>query len=68
MKKMILALFITVLNFATTCFGAFAAETDKVVKILAIGNSFSVDAIEQHFYDLAKADIPLAKYIMENKK
>ncbi len=56
MKKMILALFITVLNFATTCFGAFAGETDKVIKILAIGNSFSVDAVEQHFYDLAKAE------------
>lgn len=29
--------------------------TDKVVKVLAIGNSFSDDAIENYFYDLAKA-------------
>ena len=27
----------------------------SVIKILAIGNSFSEDAIESHFYDLAKA-------------
>ena len=44
------------LSFTATCLGAFAGETDKVIKILAIGNSFSVDAIEQHFYDLAKAE------------
>lgn len=29
---------------------------NKTVKILAIGNSFSRDAIEQNLYDLAKAD------------
>ena len=28
----------------------------KVVKILAIGNSFSADAIEQHLHELAKAE------------
>lgn len=55
MKKIICQLFVTVLSF-TSSFGALAGETDKVIKILAIGNSFSVDAIEQHFYDLAKAE------------
>ena len=55
MKKMIYKLLITILSF-TTCFGASAGETDKVIKILSIGNSFSVDALEQHFYDLAEAE------------
>ena len=32
------------------------AQHDKVVKILTIGNSFSEDAVEQHLYDLAKAE------------
>ena len=32
------------------------AQSDNVVRILAIGNSFSEDAVEQHLYDLAKAD------------
>ena len=35
---------------------AMNAQTDKVVRILSIGNSFSEDAVEQHLYDLAKAD------------
>ena len=32
------------------------AQTDKVVRILAIGNSFSEDAVEQHLHDIAAAD------------
>lgn len=32
------------------------AQKDDVVKILAIGNSFSQDAVEQYLYDLAAAD------------
>lgn len=32
------------------------AKTDKIIKVLSIGNSFSEDAVEQHLYDLAKAD------------
>lgn len=32
-----------------------AKEKEDVVKILAIGNSFSVDALENHFYELAQA-------------
>lgn len=35
--------------------GANQAKPDGVVRILAIGNSFSVDALESHLYDLAKA-------------
>ena len=30
-------------------------KDDDVVRILAIGNSFSVDALEDHFYELASA-------------
>lgn len=35
---------------------AMNAQTDKVIKILTIGNSFSEDAVEQHLHDIAKAD------------
>lgn len=35
---------------------AFAAQPQKVVKILSIGNSFSVDAVEQNLYELAQSD------------
>lgn len=38
------------LSFSTAC-----GET-KVVKILAIGNSFSQDAVEQYLHELAEAD------------
>ncbi len=31
-------------------------EREKIIKVLAIGNSFSEDAIENNLYDLAKAD------------
>ena len=32
------------------------AKTDKVVKILAIGNSFSQDAVEQYLFEIAASD------------
>jgi hypothetical protein len=35
---------------------SYARRPQKTVRILAIGNSFSVDAIEQNFYELAKAE------------
>ena len=41
--------------FCLMC-GVMNAQPDKVVKILTIGNSFSEDAVEQHLYDLAKAE------------
>ena len=56
MKKIAIVLFLIVASFITIPFAGFAGETGKVIKILAIGNSFSADAIEQHFYDLAKAE------------
>ena len=36
--------------------GVMEAQTDKVVRILAIGNSFSANAVEQHLHDIAAAD------------
>lgn len=48
-KSVVLALFCLVSV-------SMSAKTDKVVKILAIGNSFSVDAVEQYLYELAQAD------------
>ena len=41
--------------FCLMC-GVMNAQSDKVVKILTIGNSFSEDAVEQHLYDLAKTE------------
>ncbi len=35
-------------------FTAVAAKSDKVIRILAIGNSFSEDAVEQYLYELGK--------------
>lgn len=32
-----------------------SAQTEKIVRILSIGNSFSADAVEQHLYDIATA-------------
>lgn len=34
---------------------SFTVEAQNVTKILAIGNSFSGDALEEHFYEIAKA-------------
>lgn len=56
-------LFIAVLlaMFATSAFAADtstpvpAKKNDGIIRILAIGNSFSEDAIEQYFYELAEA-------------
>ena len=49
---------ITVIAIALLCLlpNAVNAKTDNVIKILAIGNSFSEDAIEQHFHELAEAE------------
>ena len=56
MKKIICTCLLGILSFASAFNAASAGGKDKVIKILAIGNSFSVDALEQHFYDLAKAE------------
>lgn len=39
-----------------TFFSYEKPNKDSVIKILAIGNSFTEDAVEQYLYDLAKAD------------
>ena len=44
------------LLFAFAFFSFDLAAQEKVLKILAIGNSFSEDGIENYLYDLAKAD------------
>lgn len=44
------------LLFIVTAFVLMGANAAKVVKILAIGNSFSEDAIEQNLHELADAD------------
>lgn len=41
---------------ALVCIMSFAAAQRDTVRILAIGNSFSEDAVEQHLYDLAKEE------------
>ena len=41
--------------FCLMC-GIMNAQPEQVIKILTIGNSFSEDAVEQHLYDLAKAE------------
>src|SRR5690606_1951177 len=58
--------FFLVLVFAMPGFVVFGIENshkgkdDRVIKILAIGNSFSADAVEQYLYELADAaDIPV---------
>ena len=56
MKKSITILLLTLFCLSSEYNKVCATENEKVVKILAIGNSFSVDALEQHFYDLAKAE------------
>lgn len=50
--------FVKVLLLVFFCLmgGVMNAQPDKVVRILTIGNSFSEDAVEQHLFDLAKAE------------
>ena len=53
MKSITKFLFLALLLLAPS---SLSAKTEKVIKILAIGNSFSEDAVEQNLYDLALAD------------
>lgn len=50
MKNLITFLFTLLFFFLNT------SAQEKVLKVLAIGNSFSEDGIENYLYDLAKAD------------
>ena len=53
MKKILSSLFLALFCLVS---GVMNAQTDKVVRILSIGNSFSEDAVEQHLHDIAVAD------------
>lgn len=53
MKKCIVL--IAIIVFQVGSLAAQKAGTDDVLKVLAIGNSFSQDALENYLYDLAKA-------------
>jgi len=41
---------------ATIVFGIGSADAQKVLKVLAVGNSFSEDAVEQNLYELARVE------------
>lgn len=57
MKLLKIALVSVVLVFSNICLQAAQRDT---VRILAIGNSFSQDAVEQYLFELAEAgDIPV---------
>jgi len=47
---------LTILFFLLAFLPAYAGHQQKTVRILAIGNSFSADAVEQNLYELAKSD------------
>ena len=47
---------VTVLALFCLVCGVMNAQTDNVVRILSIGNSFSQDAVEQYLHELAEAD------------
>ena len=53
MKKIVSALFVALFCLVS---GVMNAQTDNIVRILSIGNSFSEDAVEQHLHDIAVAD------------
>lgn len=55
MRKLYTLLLLAVLCLSASVVGAKTNDSDNVVRILAIGNSFSVDALENHFYELASA-------------
>ena len=50
MNKRIVFLSLFVLTFL------FNTHAEQVIKVLALGNSFSADAVEEHLYELGKAD------------
>lgn len=48
--------FLTLLCLSISLFALSAREADRPLRVLAIGNSFSVDAVENHLAQLAAAD------------
>ena len=55
MKRLYTFLLFAVLCIPISTVYAKTNDSDNIVRILAIGNSFSVDALENHFYELATA-------------
>ncbi|MBE8719721.1 DUF4886 domain-containing protein [Sphingobacterium pedocola] len=55
MKKIIFYLFITTLHFQIAFGQQVNRDDDGILKILAIGNSFSEDALENYLHELAAA-------------
>lgn len=55
MRKLYILLIFSVLSLSASAVNAKTNDSDSIVRILAIGNSFSVDALENHFYELATA-------------
>ena len=53
--KRLYTLLLVVLCIPISMVYAETDDSDNIVRILAIGNSFSVDALENHFYELATA-------------
>lgn len=53
MKRVYLFLMLACFCIFSAVMSAEPKESEDVVRILAIGNSFSVDALENHFYELA---------------
>ena len=51
-NKVLIAILLLLLSFLQS--GAYAQQ--KAIKILAIGNSFSQDAVEQYLYELADSE------------
>lgn len=53
MKNILSTLFLALFCLVS---GVMDAQAGKVIKVLAIGNSFSEDAVEQHLHEIAVAD------------
>lgn len=49
------SLLLAIIFISLTAAGSEVGRKDTVLKVLAIGNSFSVDALESYLFDLAKA-------------
>lgn len=55
MKKILFYLFVAILHFQITLGQKVNSNDDGILKILAIGNSFSEDALENYLFELAAA-------------
>ncbi len=55
MKKIIILLLSLITPFLGGSMIAFGADEPEIVRILAVGNSFSEDALDYYFHDICKA-------------